>query len=310
MIALPGLTLATKQFDTAREILQNFAGHLSEGMIPNRFPDAGDVPEYNTVDATLWFVQAIGEYLRHTDDAEFVRSLYEKLKEIVAWHERGTRYGIRVMDDRLLRAGEAGAQLTWMDAKVGDWVVTPRTGKPVEIQALWYNALRIIEKIARRFDDDTTSQHVASLAARARESFNHKFWNAAANCLYDVVRDDDSVDDAVRPNQIFAVSLPHSMLDESRAGSVVEVVRRDLLTPYGLRSLAPGHPDYRGRYEGDSLERDGAYHQGTVWAWLTGPFITAYLRFHKHAPEAITHARLWTQGFRAHRTEAGLNQVS
>ena len=311
MISLPGLTLTTEKFDTAREILSAFAEHLSQGMIPNRFPDEGDRPEYNTVDATLWFVHAIGEFLNRTGDLAFVRDgLYSHLVEIVDWHERGTRYGIRVTEDGLLRSGAEGVQLTWMDAKVGDWVVTPRTGKAVEIQALWYNALRHLEKIAALLNDASTADYCRSLAERASNSFNEKFWNSQANCLFDVLRDDETQDAAIRPNQIFAVSLPYSMLQPERARSVISVVERELLTPYGLRSLAASHPDYRGRYEGDSLSRDGAYHQGTVWAWLIGPFITAYLKVNQRSAESVEQARAWLRAFRAHLTDAGLGQIS
>lgn len=311
MISLPGLTLTTGKFDTAREILSAFAEHLSEGMIPNRFPDEGDQPEYNTVDATLWFVHAIGVYLERTGDLAFVRDqLYSHLVEIIDWHERGTRYGIAVAADGLLRSGTQGVQLTWMDAKVGDWVVTPRTGKAVEIQALWYNALCHLEVIASRLGDASTAAYCHSLAGRAGNSFNQKFWNSSANCLFDVLHDDETTDAAIRPNQIFAVSLPFSMLQPERARSVVGIVERELLTPYGLRSLAPSHPNYRGRYEGDSLSRDGAYHQGTVWAWLIGPFINAYLKVNEHSAESRAQARVWLRAFREHLTDAGLGQVS
>jgi predicted glycogen debranching enzyme len=311
MISLPGLTLLTGKFDTARQILSAFAEHLSEGMIPNRFPDEGDQPDYNTVDATLWFVHAIGEFLKRTGDLSLVRDrLYSQLIEIVDWHERGTRYGIKVTDDGLLRSGSEGVQLTWMDAKVGDWVVTPRTGKAVEIQALWYNALRHLEKIAARLNDNSTAAYCRQLAERASATFNEKFWNASTASLFDVLRDDETTDDAIRPNQIFAVSLPYSMLQLERARNVVNIVERELLTPYGLRSLAPSHKDYRGRYEGDSLSRDGAYHQGTVWAWLMGPFITAYLKTHDRTPESIAQAGAWLSAFRAHLSDAGLGQIS
>jgi predicted glycogen debranching enzyme len=311
MISLPGLALTTGRFSTARAILSAFADHLSQGMIPNRFPDEGDQPEYNTVDATLWFVHAIGEYLNRSDDLAFIREhLYSRLIEIIDWHERGTRYGIRVEEDGLLRSGEEGVQLTWMDAKVGDWVVTSRTGKAVEIQALWYNALSHLEKIASRLGDKSTADYCRNLALKAHISFNEKFWNASTDCLYDLLRDDATTDAAIRPNQIFAVSLPYSMLSEERARSVVAVVERELLTPYGLRSLAPSHTDYRGRYEGDSLSRDGAYHQGTVWAWLIGPFVTAYLKAHGRTPESLKQAGEYLSAFRAHFREAGLGQIS
>ncbi|MBV9956910.1 MAG: glycogen debranching enzyme N-terminal domain-containing protein, partial [Acidobacteria bacterium] len=278
MISLPGLTLATGRAEVARSILLEFSKYVDRGMLPNRFPDAGAEPEYNTVDATLWFFEAVRALVAHTHEAEFVRaSLYETLVSIIDWHVRGTRYNIRADEDGLLASGAPGAQLTWMDAKVGEWVVTPRRGKPVEIQALWYNALRVMEELARTFGDASRSQSYGAMAERARASFNEKFWNEEAACLYDVI-DGESRDASLRPNQIFAVSLEHTMLNSDRARLVVEAVERSLLTPYGLRSLAPDDPHYRGRYEGDALSRDGSYHQGTVWGWLMGPFITASLK--------------------------------
>ncbi len=311
MISLAGLTLATRQFDIARRILLAFAQYLSEGMIPNRFPDKDEQPEYNTVDGTLWFVQAAGELLRRTGDEQFIRKhLYEQLREIIYWHEKGTRYGIGITEDGLLRAGVEGVQLTWMDAKVGDYVVTPRMGKAVEIQALWYNALRTLEEMSRSFGDMPAHYHYRSLADGARASFNGHFWNEAAGCLHDCINTDGTIDDSLRPNQVFAVSLPHPLVTGERARRIVETVERELLTPYGLRTLAPRHPDYRGRYEGDPYVRDTAYHQGTVWAWLIGPFITAYLKVHKRSPESIETARGWLKSFREHLFDAGLGQVS
>ncbi len=315
MIALPGLTLTTGREQVARSILLAFAGHMSQGMLPNRFPDAGEEPEYNTVDATLWFFEAVRALAEQTGDYAFVREhLYAVLKESVAWHRRGTRFGIAVDADGLLRAGEEGWQLTWMDAKVGDWVVTPRRGKPVEIQALWYNALRIMESLAARFGETTAEREYHELAERARESFNARFWNAEAGCLYDVVEEnaggESLPDPALRPNQVFAVSLPHTMLSPDRARQVVGAVEAHLLTPYGLRSLAPSDPAYRGRCEGDPWHRDGAYHQGTVWSWLIGPFLTAYLKVHGATPEARAQVRAWLEGFVEHLNDAGLGQVS
>ncbi len=310
MSALPGLTLVTGRFETARSILSEFARHVDRGMLPNRFPDAGETPEYNTVDATLWFFEAVRSLLDYTNDYEFVRAnLYHVLADIIAWHVRGTRYQIHVDADGLLFAGEAGVQLTWMDAKVGDWVVTPRTGKPVEIQALWYNALCVMKGLAEKFGDALKRDEYAEMAERARRNFNELFWNEEAGCLYDVVNG-DSRDASVRPNQIFAASLNHSMLSRETALSVVKTVERDLLTPYGLRSLAPNDPQYRGRYRGDSLSRDGAYHQGTVWAWLMGPFITAYVRAHDADETARERARGWLANFHTHLSEAGLGHVS
>ncbi|MBI1762758.1 MAG: amylo-alpha-1,6-glucosidase [Acidobacteria bacterium] len=310
MIALPGLTLATGRYDIAKNILLAFARYLDQGMLPNRFPDAGEAPEYNTVDATLWYVEAVRALLEHTGDYEFVRThLYAKLLEIIYWHERGTRYGIRVDDDGLLHAGEAGVQLTWMDAKVGDWVVTPRIGKPVEIQALWYNALCVLADLAAEFGDAANQQRCTQLAARAQASFNQVFWNAEAGCLYDVVNGAER-DASIRPNQIFAVSLPHTMLTPERAQQVVTVVERELLTPCGLRSLAPGDPRYCPRYTGDIPSRDGTYHQGTVWTWLLGPFITAYLKVNQNSVGSHQQARAWLAAFAEHLREAGLGQVS
>jgi predicted glycogen debranching enzyme len=310
MIALPGLALATGRDDVARSILLAFAEHVDRGMLPNRFPDAGEQPEYNTVDATLWYFEAVRALLKHTGDYQFVQThLYQVLADIITWHERGTRYGIRVDEDGLLHSGEAGVQLTWMDAKVGDWVVTPRSGKAVEIQALWYNALCVMEQLADKFGDEAGAQRYSRMAARAKQSFNQLFWNEAAGCLYDVV-DGEARDPLVRPNQIFAVSLPHTMLAPERAKQVVEVVERELLTPYGLRSLSPRDPQYRGRYEGDPLSRDGAYHQGTVWAWLMGPFITAYLKVNGSSKEGREQAAEWLGAFSGHVREAGLGQVS
>jgi predicted glycogen debranching enzyme len=295
MIALPGLTLTTGRPEIARQILQAFAASLSEGMLPNRFPDAGEHPEYNTVDATLWFFEAARAYAETSEAAlAFVREhLVPKLRDIVSWHLRGTRYGIRVDPaDGLLHCGEPGVQLTWMDAKVGDWVVTPRHGKPVEIQALWYNALRILAELV------PTEGLYANLAGRVKASFNDLFWNEDQQCLYDVVSADGAARDAsVRPNQIFAISLPHTMPSADRARAVVERVRRDLFTPAGLRTLSPNDPNYRPRYEGGVWERDSAYHQGTVWPWLAGPFLIAFMRVNSGSAEASQQARKWLRGF-------------
>jgi glycogen debranching enzyme len=307
MISLPGLALVTGRYDVARQILEEFAQAMERGMLPNRFPDDGEMPEYNTVDATLWMFEAVRAYIAHTSDFTFVRDkLYPRLKECIDWHVRGTRYGIRVDDDGLLSCGEPGVALTWMDAKAGDWVVTPRRGKPVEIQALWYNALRIMESLARQYRDDDCEGFVRELAARARESFHRQFWNEATGCLYDVVNG-DARDGSIRPNQIFAVSLPHSMLTDEQAFRIVAVVERDLLTPMGLRSLSPLDPAYRGRYEGGVVSRDSAYHQGTVWPWLMGAFVTAYVRVHGDGGRIRTAA--WLEHFGEVLRTYGLGQV-
>jgi predicted glycogen debranching enzyme len=279
-------------------------------MLPNRFPDAGESPEYNTADATLWLFEAVRSYLQYTGDYDFVRTrLYPKLKEIVDWHACGTRYGIRVDRDGLLSCGEPGVQLTWMDAKIGNWVVTPRTGKPVEIQALWYNALMILRDLAHEFGDSGPEAFLGELAKEAKDSFNEQFWNAEAGCLYDVV-DGEKRDGAIRPNQILAVSLFHGMLPLKKQRQVVEVVQRELLTPLGLRSLAPSDPSYRARYEGGVVGRDSAYHQGTVWPWLIGPYITAYVKVHKRSKEARRLAGLLLKPFEEHLRMAALGQIS
>ncbi len=310
MIALPGLTLPTGKHDVARSLLRTFAQNVSQGMLPNRFPDSGETPEYNTVDATLWFFEAARSYLAYTGDADFVRNeLYSVFADIIAWHVRGTRFGIKVDPSGLLASGEPGVQLTWMDAKVGDWVVTPRRGKPVEIQALWYNALRIMEEFAHQFDDEAGVKRYRNMAAVASWSFNRLFWNESAGCLYDVTNGAPP-DPAIRPNQIFAVSLPYSMLPAERAKSVVEKVREHLLTPYGLRSLAPSDRQYKGHYAGGPVERDGAYHQGTVWPWLLGPFITAYIKVNGGSDAAREQAAEWLKPLESHLSQAGLGHIS
>jgi predicted glycogen debranching enzyme len=310
MIALPGLTLVTGRARVARNILEAFAQSADQGMLPNRFPDAGEAPEYNTVDATLWLFEAVRSYLQYTGDLEFVHErLYPQLKEIVNWHLRGTRYGIHVDTDGLLACGEPGVQLTWMDAKVGDWVVTPRTGKPVEIQALWHNALCVLLDLAGKFGDSGPQTFLTELAGQARQSFAAQFWNPEAGCLYDLV-DRDQRDGSIRPNQIFAVSLHHPLLARDQERQIVEVVQRDLLTPLGLRSLSPRDPHYRPHYEGGVWERDSAYHQGTVWPWLMGPFLSAYVKVHDRSAEARSQAALWLQPFNEHLRTAGLGQIS
>ncbi len=310
MIALPGLTLATGKYDVARSILRAFAKHVDKGMLPNRLPEADETPEYNTVDATLWFFEAARAYLAYTCDLEFVRDeLYPIFADIISWHVRGTRYGIKVDDSGLLVSGELGVQLTWMDAKVGDSVVTPRRGKPVEIQALWYNALCIMEDLANRFGDEGARKRYRHMATVAHWSFNRLFWNEDLGCLYDVVNGGPP-DSSIRPNQIFAVSLPHSMLSHDRARSVVEKVEEHLLTPFGLRSLAPSDPQYRGCYTGGPTSRDGAYHRGTIWSWLLGPFLTAYIKVNGGSEEGRRQARAWLSPLESHLTEAGLGHIS
>ena len=310
MIALPGLTLPTGKHEVARSILRTFAQHVDQGMLPNRFPDAGEAPEYNTVDATLWFFEAARAYLAYTGDLDFVRNeLYPVFADIISWHVRGTRYGIKIDPSGLLSSGEQAVQLTWMDAKVGDWVVTPRRGKPVEIQALWYNALCIMADLASRFGDEAGQKRYRNMATVASYSFNCLFWNENTGCLYDVING-ASPDPSIRPNQIFAVSLTHSMLSSERATRVVEKVQEHLLTPYGLRTLAPTDPQYRGRYTGGPRERDGAYHQGTVWPWLMGPFLTAYIKVNGGTDVARCQAAEWLAPLQDHLADGGLGHIS
>jgi len=276
MIALPGLTLCTGRVDVARTILQTFARYVDGGMLPNTFGEAGESLFYNTVDATLWYFQAIRAYFEATGDQGLIAELWPVLVDIVNWHCQGTRHRIH-MDpkDGLLYAGEAGVQLTWMDAKVGDWVVTPRIGKPVEVNALWYSALATMAELAEMMGE--SGQEYAKMAARAAAGFQ-RFWNAEANYCYDVIDGPNGDDPSLRPNQIFAVSLPHSPLPPPQQRSVVDACARQLFTTHGLRSLSPNHPQYQGQYKGNLLQRDGAYHQGTVWGWLFGPFVIAYWR--------------------------------
>ena len=310
MIALPGLTLLTGKHEVARSILRTFAKYVDRGMLPNHFPDAGETPEYNTVDATLWFFEAARAFLEYTGDEEFVGDeLYPVFADIIGWHVRGTRYGIKVDPDGLLTSGEPGLQLTWMDAKAGDSVVTPRRGRPVEIQALWYNALCIMQDLARRFGDEPEQKRYRGMAMAASASFNRLFWNEKDACLYDVVGDGPP-DASIRPNQIFAVSLRHGMLTPERAKSVVDNVQLHLLTPYGLRTLSPSDPQYRGHYTGGPVERDGAYHQGTVWPWLIGSFITAYVKVNGGTAASRSQAGEWLKPLQDHLSDAGLGQIS
>ena len=284
MISLPGLALSAGRAELARKILLTFARFVDRGMLPNVFPDAGETPEYNTVDAALWYFEAVRQYFAATADAGLVRALFPVLVDMVDWHVRGTRYGIHVDPaDGLLAAGEPGVQLTWMDAKVGDWVVTPRIGKPVEINALWFNALLTLDDLAEVAGE--TGERYREMAERVRSGFQ-RFWNDAAGYCYDVLDGPAGDDATLRPNQIFAVSLPASPLTPEQQRAVVDVCARQLLTSIGLRSLAPGHPDYQGRYGGGPRERDGAYHQGTAWGWLLGPFALAHARVYGDGAQA------------------------
>ncbi len=309
MISLEGLTLITGREVEASYILRTFAHYIKDGLIPNMFPEGKTKGLYHTADATLWFFHALERYLRRTHDRHLLQHLLPKLLDIVGHHLRGTKFNIHVdPSDGLLVQGQEGYQLTWMDAKVDDWVVTPRRGKAVEINALWYNALKLLETWLRDAERMDEANGVEQHAARARESFNQRFWYEQGGYLYDVVDGQDRRDDpSCRPNQIFAISLDHPILDRSRWGPVLEVVEQRLLTPVGLRSLAPGERDYKPCYDGDLRSRDAAYHQGTVWAWLIGPFIDAWLKVH---PDQLQTARRFLDGFKAQLREACVGSIS
>ena len=279
MISLEGLTLSTGRFREAGFILRTFAHYVKDGLLPNMFPDGSSQGLYHTADATLWFFHAVQRYVSCTKDEHTLQEILPVLRGIVEHHLRGTKYGIRIDPaDGLMTQGAEGYQLTWMDAKVDGWVVTPRRGKAVELNALWYNALVLLEGWLRDRGDETAAADIAQHAARARESFNRRFWYEDGGYLYDVIDGPDGDSTECRPNQLFSISLPHPVLARERWESVIGVARERLLTPVGLRSLAPGSANYSARYDGDLRQRDAAYHQGTVWGWLIGPWIDASLR--------------------------------
>jgi predicted glycogen debranching enzyme len=326
MISLPGLTLSTGRPDVAASILRTFARHVDQGMLPNRFPDAGETPEYNTVDATLWYFYGIYQFDRYiaetvgsgealiqeadlhlVADRHLVADLYPILSDILAWHRRGTRFGIKVDEgDGLLYAGEPGVQLTWMDAKVDDWVVTPRQGKAVEINALWYNALCVMGDLARKLDKPADAAGWTEMADQVAASFQARFWYPDGGYLYDLIDGPDGDDAALRPNQLLAVSLPYSSLSSTQARGVVDACAAALLTSYGLRSLSPDDPAYVDAYGGDRWRRDGAYHQGTVWGWLIGPFVEAHYKVYADAEAA----RSFLRPFASHLGDHGLGAIS
>jgi predicted glycogen debranching enzyme len=308
MISLEGLTLITGRHQEAGFILRTFGHHIRDGLIPNMFPEREQEGLYHTADATLWFFHAVYRYVETTGDRMTLRLLLPSLLDIVEHHVRGTRFGIGVDPaDGLLRQGAEGYQLTWMDAKVGDWVVTPRRGKAVEINALWYNALRLLEGWLREEWGDSEAARMGQHADRARDSFNKRFWYERGGYLYDVVDGEHGDDASLRPNQVFSFSLAHPILDPSHWRSVLEVVQRELLTTAGLRTLSRDHPDYKSQYYGDLRARDAAYHQGTVWPWLIGPFIDAYLRLN---PQDRAGARRFLEPFSTHLGDACLGSIS
>ena len=306
MIAFTGLTLCTKRFKEAEEILLTFARYIRHGIVPNMFPDDNMPPLYNTVDASLWYFYAVYQYLHYNPAAEaeaFVKEqIFPHLKEIISAYEKGTDFSIYMEDDGLIHAGSGLDQITWMDVRVGDWVATPRHGKPVEINALWYNALRIMESLCEKFDEDASAYRTR--ANQVKESFNAKFWDSSNQCLFDVV-DGDEPDDHIRPNQVYAVSLPFSLLPEEQEKAVVALVEKELFVGCGLRSLAPDHPDYHGIYCGALAKRDAAYHQGTAWGFLLGGFFSAYMKVNHHSSSAAENAVHMLEPVRKHLSDSG-----
>ncbi|WP_342304690.1 amylo-alpha-1,6-glucosidase [Methanolobus sp. ZRKC5] len=309
MISLSGLTLATGRFSDARSILSTFAAHCKDGLIPNLFPEnASESPVYNTVDASLWFVHAVGRYLDYIDDIDFAERMWPTIESILNHYQSGTAYDIKMDDDGLI---EHAGQLTWMDAKIGNWEVTPRNGKACEINALWYNALMYAIKIGKRLGIDVSAYN--EIAALTKKSFREKFWNDENNCLYDCISDLGNItekDASVRPNQILAVSLPHTMLSHEMEKGIVDVTTEELLTPYGLRTLSPHDIRYSGLYRGNPEDRDAVYHNGTVWPWLLGPYVTAYAKVYKNMPDLKDKLVGFLHSIEKHMDEACVDTIS
>ncbi len=308
MISLEGLTMATGRHHEAGYILRTFANYVRDGLIPNMFPEHDKEGLYHTADATLWFFHAIHRYVDATDDRETLRMILPKLIEIVQHHVRGTRFNIGIdPSDGLLRQGAEGYQLTWMDAKVNGWVVTPRRGKAVELNALWYNAVRLLEQWVSQEDSEVAGTWLKDIAQQTYHAFNHRFWYKEGGYLYDVVDGENGDDTACRPNQLLSISLDNEILDKSKWKPVFNIITKELVAPYGLRTLSRSHPDYKLAYVGDLMARDAAYHQGTVWGWLTGMYIDAWLKID---PAAVSHARLYLLSFEQHLNEAGIGSIS
>ena len=309
MISLPGLCLVTRRFEDARNIIATFVGSMKDGLIPNHFGESPGETLYNTIDATLWLFEAIWRYYDATGDGDFVCEILPQLRDSVRHHLEGTHYGIHVDEDGLLMGGCEGVQLTWMDAKVGDKVITARMGKPVEINALWYNALKIMAAFAANFGGLAEEAKYDDLARCAYQAFNEVFWNAEGGYLYDNISS-EGPDPSLRPNQIFAISLSFPVLEPERWRPVVDKVSKHLLTPYGLRTLSPDHPNYRGQYRGDLVARDHAYHQGTVWPWLLGHYLVAYVKTYGTSPATISRTIEQLEPLRDHLRWAGLGSIS
>ena len=307
MISLPGLTLCTGRYEDAKKILSAFAKSISMGMLPNRFQDNGEPPEYNNVDGTLWYFIAVYKYLEATNDQQFVlQEILPSLREIIDWHFKGTRYHIHADEDGLLYAGESGQQLTWMDARIGTWVVTPRMGKPVEIQALWYNALKIFSALLHLNNQPHDAVIVNGSAEKVKESFNQQFWYTEGNYLYDCINEAGNLVNELRPNQLFAISLPYALIEGEKAKAVLQVTEAQLYTPVGLRSLAANDIHYVPVYGGDAWHRDSSYHQGTVWSWLLGPYIDVIIKVEGAKDRAIQ----VIENFKYHLNEACIGSVS
>ena len=310
MIALPGLTLVTGRFDDASQILSSFAENCRDGLIPNRFADSSELqPDYNTVDASLWFIHAVGRYFAYTGDTGFVKKMWPAVQDIIRNYKQGTHFGIRMDSDNLIT--NCG-QLTWMDAKIGDFEVTPRNGKTCEVNALWYNALKTASDLAEHLDEDAHS--FAAMADDVKHNFSWMFWNPDEKCLFDriCVNEDEIVfrDQSIRPNQILAVSLPYTMLTRKREFYIVRQIEHDLLTPVGLRTLSKDNPCYKKRYVGDAVSRDIAYHNGTVWPWLIGPYVSAYTKVNNYSQKCREHAQMLLLEFDAHLHEGGIGSIS
>ncbi len=308
MISLEGLTLITGRFSEAGYILRTFAHYIRDGLIPNLFPEGKKEGLYHTADATLWFFHALNRYIQYTNDRYTLKQLLDKLVEIIRMHKNGTLFGIGADPaDGLLSQGQPGFQLTWMDAKVEDWVVTPRRGKAVEINALWYNALKLLEKWLREEKGDRFASEMEELSAKIYKSFNERFWNAEVNYLYDVIDGEQGTDCSCRPNQIFSISLDYPVLDRSKWEAVIKTITEKLLTPFGLRTLSGEHPHFKSKYFGDLRARDAAYHQGTVWAWLIGPFVDAWCKLY---PDQQKKAQEFLKGFDSHLSDACIGSIS
>ncbi|MBU1767259.1 MAG: glycogen debranching protein, partial [Candidatus Omnitrophica bacterium] len=309
MIALQGLTLVTKRFKDAREILATFAQYVQNGLVPNMFPDDGSAPLYNSADASLWYFNSVDQYLKYCPKPEsydFIRKeIFYRLKEIILAYEKGTLFSIGMDEDGLIKAGSGLDQVTWMDVRVDKWVATPRHGKPVEINALWYNALKVMENLSNTYNEDPA--HYRLLSEKVKKAFNQRFWNKSTNCLYDVVDENDS---KIRPNQIWAVSLPYTMLDENRSKKVVQTVLAHLYASYGLRSLSFMDPEYKGIYKGRLINRDKAYHQGTTWAFPLGGLITAYCKVHHYSEESIAFAKRLIEPLEDHLQDGCIGSIA